>query len=70
MALIDETAGTLDYLGLGNVHAQVDKASPPVRPANHNGTVGSSLRALRNYRAFQYPWSPGNLLVMATDGIS
>ncbi len=67
IADVDASAGTVSYLGVGNI------ASSLVRHdgnASHlvslNGTVGVVLPRLQQ---FSYPWSAETLLVMTSDGV-
>ncbi len=67
IALIDDRAGTMEYVGIGNVLTRVFKAEEPVHPANYNGIVGSNIRT---FKVFTYPWKTGNVIIMTSDGIS
>ena len=67
LARITHRAGTLDYVGVGNILTRVYQSPAPVHPVNRNGIVGSNLPVLRVY---QYPWHPKNILIMSSDGIS
>lgn len=67
LALINETDGTLDYLGIGNVMTKVFNSPHPIRPINYNGTVG---KALRSFKTLSYSWRVGNIIIMTSDGIS
>lgn len=67
IALIDETNGTMDYVGIGNVLTRLFKTDKPANPANYNGMVGASLQ---KFRVLHYPWSNRNVIIMTSDGIS
>jgi anti-sigma regulatory factor (Ser/Thr protein kinase) len=67
LALINETNGTLDYIGIGNVMTKVFNSPQPIRPINYNGTVG---KALRSFKTLSYSWRVGNIIIMTSDGIS
>jgi serine/threonine protein phosphatase PrpC len=62
---------TATALGVGNVEAMVVHAAPGAQPPRHsvllrNGVVGYQLPALQ---ISEYPIAPGDLVVLATDGI-
>ena len=67
LARIDALAGTLSYCGVGNVEARVLRAPTPLRPISFSGTVGARLPTVQ---VQQYGWSPGAVLVVASDGLS
>ena len=65
----DGETGELRYVGVGNVAGQLlDPADGSVKSlVSHNGTAGAKLRRVRQ---FTYPWPPGGLLAMHTDGLA
>lgn len=63
---IDFTESTVTFVGVGNIGVHV-RSGAPVRPISKNGIVGYRLPTLRE---FTYPYAPGDLLVLYTDGIS
>jgi anti-sigma regulatory factor (Ser/Thr protein kinase) len=65
IAIVDLATGTLSFCGVGNISASlVGSASRSL--ASHNGTVGHMMRRVQT---FSYSWTPGDLLVMHSDGI-
>ena len=67
LALINDTEGSLEYLGIGNVMTKIFNSPEPIRPINYNGTVGM---ALRSFKILSYSWRVGNIIIMTSDGIS
>lgn len=67
VALIDLTAGTVLHAGIGNVETRIVGVDKVRRPISHNGILGYQLR---NVRVETYPYSPGDLVVMHSDGVS
>lgn len=63
---VDRQAGTLTHVALGNVETRIATAEKVLHPIPVYGIVGAQARKLR---AEVLPWSPGNLLVMHTDGL-
>ncbi|MBC8342730.1 MAG: ATP-binding protein [Bacteroidetes bacterium] len=55
------------YGGIGNIYARVENSPHPVHPVSLNGTLGSRIGKIRS---FEYPWVPGSVLIMSSDGIS
>ncbi len=53
------------FAGVGNVAATIVAQTSHSLPS-HNGTAGHHVRRIHE---FQYPWPPGGLLVMHTDGL-
>lgn len=71
LAFLDHLAGTLTWLGVGNVEALLVRANPAAKPGAErvllrSGLVGYQLPQLRES---VLPITPGDLLVFATDGI-
>ena len=59
--------GIVRFSGLGNVSGTVFSPDcPPRRMVSTNGTAGLQARHIRE---FTYPWTPGSILVMCSDGI-
>lgn len=67
IARIEPEARTLRYAGLGNIEARIVTEAKTFRPVSVNGIVGHSARKFRE-EAFSY--SPGDVLVLHSDGIS
>jgi serine phosphatase RsbU (regulator of sigma subunit) len=71
LAGFDEAAGTMTWMGVGNVEGVFLKADPAARPLRESmllrgGVVGYRLPSLMSSVR---PVQPGDLLVLATDGI-
>ena len=68
LAELDRRAGTLRYCGLGNI------ASTILRPDGEDqhlvSFAGIAGHVMRRLQDFVYPWPPGSLLVMHSDGLS
>ena len=54
------------FVGVGNIGIRV-RSTASIRPISKNGIVGYRLPRLRE---FTYPYTPGDLFVLHTDGIS
>ena len=67
LARLDYAARTLSYCGVGNIDARVLRAPVSTRPFSHAGTLGATLPRVE---VQTFPWFPGALLVLASDGIS
>jgi anti-sigma regulatory factor (Ser/Thr protein kinase) len=69
VARIDPERGEVRFAGIGNIsgsiHGPADARS--LSMVSHNGIVGHSIRKIQE---FSYPWVPGSLLVMHSDGLS
>ena len=70
VARIDAERGKVDYAGIGNTSGVI--LSPPDKGTrtsmiSHNGTAGHTIRKIQQ---FVYPWTPGSVLVMHSDGLS
>jgi len=57
---------TLTFVGVGNISIHV-RSTALIKPISRNGIVGYRLPRLRE---FTYPYTPGDLFVLHTDGIS
>ncbi|MFB0536602.1 MAG: SpoIIE family protein phosphatase [Anaerolineae bacterium] len=57
---------TLTFVGVGNIGIHV-RSTALIKPISRNGIVGYRLPPLRE---FTYPYTPGDLFVLHTDGIS
>jgi hypothetical protein len=67
VADIDPGARVVRFAGIGNIAGIVMPPSGPcIRMVSHNGTVGHEMRRVVE---FSYPWTPGSLLLMHTDGL-
>jgi len=57
---------TVTFVGVGNIGIHV-RSTAPIKPISKNGIVGYRLPRLKE---FAYPYSPGDIFVLHTDGIS
>ena len=57
---------TITFVGVGNIGIHV-RSTALIKPISRNGIVGYRLPSLRE---FTYPYTPGDLFVLHTDGIS
>ena len=67
VAEIDPEVQSLAFVGVGNINARVLADGVSQSLISHNGTVGHIVRRVQE---MTYPWPPGSLLVMHSDGIS
>lgn len=67
VALFEPRASTVSVAGIGNVAAAVVGAVSTRRAVSLGGILGQDVRSLREYR---YPWDPGDMLVMHSDGLT
>lgn len=58
--------GAMTFAGVGNIGIRV-RSTAPIKPISRNGIVGYRLPRLQE---FTYPYTPGDLFVLHTDGIS
>jgi negative regulator of sigma-B (phosphoserine phosphatase) len=54
------------FVGVGNIGIHI-RSTAPIKPISRNGIVGYRLPRLQE---FTYPYTPGDLFVLHTDGIS
>jgi negative regulator of sigma-B (phosphoserine phosphatase) len=57
---------TVTFVGVGNIGVHV-RSTALIKPISKNGIVGYRLPRLKE---FAYPYTPGDLFVLHTDGIS
>jgi len=67
LARLDFTTRLMEWVGVGNVILQIIRGHKSIRPISVNGIVGINLRKLK-LDTIEY--SPGDLLLLYTDGIS
>src|SRR4051812_48909492 len=67
ICVLDEVAGLVEFVGVGNVDARVVTASESVHLFPQNGIVG---HALPTPRISQAEWPAGACLIMHSDGLS
>jgi anti-sigma regulatory factor (Ser/Thr protein kinase) len=66
VAELDADAGTLRYAGLGNISGTLLTGEGRRGLVSLPGIAGHQRRAVREY---EYPWTPGAVLVMHSDGV-
>lgn len=66
IARIHESAGRLDFIGSGNIAAVIAEDETTRRAVSQPGIVGHEMRKVQ---LFSYPWTPGSILLMHSDGI-
>ena len=66
MAEIDEREEVVRFCGVGNVGAAIIAGGTMRNLVSHYGTLGHDVRKIHE---FQYPWAPGSILVLYSDGI-
>lgn len=64
---IDRAQRTLTHSGLGNIESRILGVEKVRRPVTLNGIVGHSAR---KFRQETFPFEPGDMLIMHSDGIS
>jgi anti-sigma regulatory factor (Ser/Thr protein kinase) len=67
VTVIDEGRGTLRYSGAGNIAGQIISGSGTRSLVSLNGTAGVEIR---KFQEFSYPWEPGALLILHSDGLT
>jgi anti-sigma regulatory factor (Ser/Thr protein kinase) len=58
---------SISVAGVGNISTAVCGSGAVRQAVSHNGTLGHEARYFKEY---SYPWEPGALLVMHSDGLS
>lgn len=64
---IDFQAGDIVFAGVGNISIHVQSSVDSIKPISRNGIVGHRLPRVQEFR---YPYTPGDLFMMHSDGIS
>ena len=70
VARIDRERGEVRFAGVGNISGAIvhpTDENSRTSMVSHNGTVGHTIRKVQE---FIYPWAPGSLLVMHSDGMA
>lgn len=67
IARIERENGRLVHSGLGNIETRIVTTQKVYRPVSVNGIVGHQAR---KFRSEEFPFAPGDLLIMHSDGIS
>jgi len=55
------------FCGVGNIAGRILNGERTWGMVSHHGTAGSEARKIQE---FSYPWQPGSLLVLASDGLA
>ena len=63
---LDAGQGTARFCGVGNIVGRIFHGETSRGLLSHHGTVGSEARKIEEN---SYPWSPGAVLVLASDGL-
>lgn len=66
VAEVRHDRGTVRFAGVGNIAGAVLTLAENRHLTSHNGTVGAEMRKVQE---FEYPWPPGALLLMHSDGL-
>jgi len=66
IAKIETEKGLLSFAGVGNISASIVASGSSRSMASHNGILGQQMERIQE---FTYPWNPGNILVMHSDGL-
>jgi len=76
IAVVDKDTGALTYTGVGNTRALIVKKDYPVLAEgstahlfSNSGVVGGGYRKFRTLSCQTMPLSPGDLVIMYTDGV-
>jgi hypothetical protein len=67
VATIDRLARQVRFAGVGNISGVLVTANSTRSLVSHNGTIGHQMRKAQE---FVYPWEPGTLLVLHSDGLA
>lgn len=67
IAEVNAGAGSVRFVGVGNISAVLHSSSGQRNMVSQNGTLGQEVRKLSS---FSYPWNSESVLVMHSDGLS
>lgn len=67
IARIHAAQNRVDFAGVGNIAGTIVTDETTRRVVSLNGIVGHEMRKVQT---FSYPWTPGSVLVLQSDGIS
>ena len=67
VAKIDRAQQRVLFAGIGNISCVVMNSSRTQSMVSHNGTLGHQVRRVQQ---FEYTYTPGDLLLMQSDGLS
>jgi anti-sigma regulatory factor (Ser/Thr protein kinase) len=66
VATIQPEAGRLGFVGVGNIAGTLVRAGESRSLVSHPGIVGHQCHKIQE---FTYPWGPGSLLILHSDGL-
>jgi anti-sigma regulatory factor (Ser/Thr protein kinase) len=66
VAVLDPIMREVRYAGVGNIAGAIVAGEETRSMVSHNGTVGHEVRKIQE---FTYPWPPGALVIMHSDGL-
>jgi anti-sigma regulatory factor (Ser/Thr protein kinase) len=66
IAELDRRGGLLRFAGVGNVSGAIVNGSHSRSLVSHHGIAGTAVRRIQE---FSYPWAPGDVLVLHSDGL-
>jgi anti-sigma regulatory factor (Ser/Thr protein kinase) len=64
---VDPAKNSIQFAGVGNISCALLNASGTQYMVSHNGTLGHQMRRIQQ---FEYSYSPGDLLLMQSDGLT
>ena len=67
IAVVDHERSVVAYAGVGNISALLGNGNTTRNMVSQNGTLGMSLPKIQEY---SYPYEPGMLLLMFSDGMT
>jgi|HubBroStandDraft_1064217.scaffolds.fasta_scaffold01900_8 anti-sigma regulatory factor (Ser/Thr protein kinase) len=67
IAKVDRTQRRIQFAGIGNISCTLLNEGRTQNLVSHNGTLGHQMRRVQQ---FDYDYSPGDLLIMQSDGVS
>jgi anti-sigma regulatory factor (Ser/Thr protein kinase) len=67
VAKIDRTQRRIHFAGIGNISSVLMSNGRTQNMVSHNGTLGHQVRRVQQ---FEYSYTPGDLLLMQSDGLS
>src|SRR5215475_1358438 len=66
VAEVDLEGAVVKFCGVGNIAGVIATATTTRHLVSHNGTAGHRAGTINE---FSYPWPPGGLLVLHSDGL-
>jgi anti-sigma regulatory factor (Ser/Thr protein kinase) len=67
IAQVDSAQRSVKFAGIGNISSIITSAARTQSMVSHNGTLGHQMRRAQQ---FDYAYSPGDLLLMQSDGLT